>query len=124
MNDGKPLFDPEMDKWLGDNGLYIALGQCGFGRPCVGVMLMESCQWVDYSECRAAQTAKPEDAYHKGDYLCVLVQDYDYQKAVVQLASWLNAIVKAPHRVEDRLETGNISAFLRGPQPKKMLVDA
>lgn len=124
MSEEKPMWDPAVDTWLGDNGLYLALGHCGFARPCVGVMLMESCQWVDYSECEAARTAKPEDAYHKGDYLCVLVENYDYQKAILQLAAWLNAIVKAPHRVEDRLETTNISAFLRGPIPKKALVDA
>ena len=119
------MWDPEVDKWLGDNDLYIALGECGFGRKCVGVMYMKTCNWVGYRDCDVAQDARPEDAYHKDDYLCVLVRDYDYQKAVVQLAAWVNAIVKGAHRVVDQKETGSVASLIHGGSvPVKALVNA
>lgn len=108
------MFGNEISKWLADHELYAAIGECGFGRPCVGVMYMKTCNWVGYRDCDVAQASRPEDAYHKDDYLCVLVRNDDYQKAIVQLDAWLSAILKGPHRVVDQKETESVASLLHG----------
>lgn len=111
-------------KWLFDNELYLVIGECGFGRACVGVMYTKTCHWIGYHDCEVAQRSRPEDAYHKDDYLCVLVHNDDYQKAIVQLDAWVTAIVNGPHRVIDGQETGLSSLVSGRPTPVKALVDA
>lgn len=119
------MFSDEVGKWLADHDLHVAIGECGFGRPCVGVMYMKTCNWIGYHHCDVAQQARPEDAYHKDDYACVLVHDDDYQTALAQLDAWIQAIVKGPHKVVDGEETGSLSSLLAGGAVQvKSLVNA
>lgn len=119
------MFGLEVGKWLAANELFVVIGECGFARPCVGVMYTKTCNWIGYHRCDVAQNTRPEDAYHKDDYLCVLVHDDDYQKAIVQLDAWMTAIVSRPHQVIEGVETGSLGALLQGGSvPIKKLVNA
>lgn len=119
------MWDEEVSKWLSDNDLHIVIGECGFGRPCVGVMYARQSYWLGYHDCEVAQESRPTDAYHKDDYLCVLVHNDDYQKAVSQLAGWVNAVVKGSHLLIDKAEEGGLSKILgREARFVKALVNA
>jgi len=105
-------------------------GECGFGRPCVGLLHGDS--YVDYRPMRKAPPPDyyvrvfenddfryvPEDvpdAYHKHDCIAVLVHNDDYELAIRQLAAWVlyldanNAKV-----VEYPTGESGIGAFLHG----------
>jgi hypothetical protein len=103
-----------INKFCDDTKFSFRIGECGFGRPCVGIMNMETECWIGYHDFEAAYQHKPDDAYHKDDYLCVLVHDNDYNKAIPQLESWVSGIVAAGYRIIEKVEEGSMTALLRG----------
>lgn len=106
------------------NRFEFVVGECGFGRPCVGIMNPATRCWVGYHDCNAAQSSRPENAYHKDDYLCVLVQDGDYNKAIPQLEAWIGGIVKGGYRVGENIKSDGLAALVAGhPVVQKALFD-
>jgi hypothetical protein len=87
-------------EWAAENRVIITEGECGFGRPCVGITTGD--QWIDWRATTGAPDYRPEpdpwegfvppDAYHKHDCVAVLGQD---DLAWSQLADWLTAIMDA-----------------------------
>ena len=84
------------------NVTYTFKGEVGFGRPCVGIKAFSSRNYIDYnpydtSTCENIPEffsnifyeIRPKDAYHKHDCLAVLVQNENYDKAIIQLAEWI-----------------------------------
>lgn len=79
-------------------------GECGFGRPCVG--MGSSGHWIDYNPStfpdytpvaelydeRLAPGPEAPDAYHKHQCLVVLVHNGDIDHAVRQLHEWIKRL--------------------------------
>lgn len=122
-----------LERWAATNKCYLEdKGEVGFGRPCVGII--HGSAYVDlplygsanYDEEWGALPPDPEDAYHKHDCLCVLVQGEDeaaYDKALEQLYTWVVALNDKQFvvRTQDR-ETYNkdgvgraLELFMGGP---------
>lgn len=99
MTKEKAMDTPMIDGFCRSTDLFFQAGECGFARPCVGIMDVSSQCWVAYHDCEAAQNSRPADAYHKDDYLCVLVNDKDYNKAIEQLEEWMKKIQESKYRV-------------------------
>jgi hypothetical protein len=98
-----------MQDWCNEHGVVLdRRGEIGFGRPCVGILHRNSYLgygWTGYDEdpevrkelyaneiIQEFRRIAPEDAYHKDDYLAVLVHDDDYDKAAEQLYGWIKWI--------------------------------
>jgi hypothetical protein len=80
-------------------------GEIGFGRPCVGFVKGES--YIAYNPYNSMDferipefydkrlsEAATENAYHKDDYMAVLVHDDKYEDALVELERWLTNLEK------------------------------
>lgn len=77
-------------------------GECGFGRPCVGLMHGDNyvdhnpMRYPDYSHVWAYddRLCAPDgvQAYHKHDCLAVLAPDDNYQEALEQLLAWVECL--------------------------------
>lgn len=92
---------------------FTARGECGFGRPCVG--LLRAGHYVSWrpfdrdtfetlSGFGQPEVAPPKevvDAYHKDDCCAVLVHDGNYDEAIRQLALWVDALVAANAGVKE-----------------------
>lgn len=110
--------------WAMDNRVIITEGECGFGRPCVGVS--DGSKWVDWRATTGAPDYKPipgeydgwvpNDAYHKHDCVAVLVHNDNAELAWIQLAAWLNAIILNGWTVlhETRTPADAIDALMGG----------
>lgn len=78
-------------------------GEIGFGRPCVGFLRGGS--YIAYNprcypglklvwpyDRRLGPPKAVRDAYHKGNYLAILVPDDNYDKALCQLNAWVECL--------------------------------
>jgi hypothetical protein len=110
-------------RWALENGVAIMHGECGFGRPCVGVN--GAGQWIDWRTHQPPNYEVvgvpydglvPDDAYHKHDCVCVLVQGDDYAQAWWQLGCWLDNIIDGGWKVlhADRTPTDPLDAIFHG----------
>jgi hypothetical protein len=109
-------------RWALENGVAIMHGECGFGRLCVGVN--SAGQWIDWRQYDQHFNVVgvpydglvPDDAYHKHDCVCVLVQGDDYPAAWWQLAIWLDAIIDGDWKVrqDDRTPTDQLDLIFHG----------
>lgn len=98
MGTNSKYITQDMINWAMENQCVITEGECGFGRPCVGIL--RSGSWVSWrlhqmeSPYHIIGTAwsgdVPTDAYHKADLVVVLEQD---DSAWEQLAGWLQEII-------------------------------
>lgn len=107
--------------WAMENRVIITEGECGFGRPCVGIT--SGTHWVDWRSSTGAPDYLPvlpfydgwipDDAYHKYDCVAVLGQD---DVAWNQLALWLDAIIEGGWIVlhEDHHPTDGIDLLFHG----------
>jgi hypothetical protein len=87
--------------WATQNKCVITDGECGFGRPCVG--LSSGDKWVDWRGDEGPPNYfplpdpydgwVPMDAYHKHDCVAVLIHDDNKAAAWTQLRLWLDAII-------------------------------
>lgn len=111
LNAGDLLYLSEFLHELADASLSTK-GECGFGRPCVGIMSNE--QWVgynpyysgrngadfhkldEYHDERLCPPPEVEDAYHKHQCFAVLAHGDppDYGKALRQLRIWIEKLRK------------------------------
>ena len=105
-----------MQEYCGKYGLELELeGTCGFGRPCVGVLvndLYPDYAWysADYSRQadKNGRVWTPEHAYHKHECVAVLVTDENTQEAAEdELFNWLwwfesNGFVVETGKLEQR----------------------
>ena len=97
-------------------------GECGFGRPCVGLISKRG-SYLDYNpfslseDDNFAPIAGFQDArlrsprgvneYHKHECYAVVVEDNDYEKAIEQLAEWVDHLELLDVEVEvAEYETG------------------
>lgn len=87
-----------MQKYCNEHGLELELdGTCGFGRPCVGVLingLYPDYIWysADYSRRidKNGRVWVPKHAYHKHECVAVLVTDENTQESAEdELFNWL-----------------------------------
>jgi len=87
-------------------------GEVGFGRPCVG--FISKGNYIAYNPVSIKNgklielvdkngdalyddrhyDLRPVDSYHKGDYVAVLVRFENYDKALIQLAQWVDNLEK------------------------------
>jgi len=113
---------------------FMADGEVGFGRKCVGIMNPKTDCYIAYSHGSDRHTVadqkRPDHAYHKGDYLAVLVEyntkplDLDYDRAIQELEGWILAILTAGYSIKEYEEKDSITAFLQdGPVTQKMIVN-
>lgn len=94
--------------------ILIEKGECGFGRPCVGILEPSLGHYVDinpfdygkecveedysdgyilgYSEDLEPDQDLTPNAYHKRSCMAVLVYDEDYDKAITELYDWVVGI--------------------------------
>lgn len=108
------IIDNHLVSWAMQNECVITIGECGIGRPCVG--LNKGGSWVDYPDWPNAFVELPEDAYHKHNCVAVLIHDDDPEPAWRQLRSWLLAIMGDGWRVETitRENQSPVEAILHG----------
>jgi len=80
--------------------VFDSEGECGFGRECVG--LRSGDNWLSYNPLNMETydpiekyyddrhyELSPENAYHKGDYLCVLGRG---DGAIRELSEWVDEL--------------------------------
>lgn len=133
---------PIAEKFCADNGFSLELkGEIGFGRPCVGIMNPKTecyVAWQYYKDEEkyegerthtvAGETAPP-NAYHKGQFLAVLLHGNDGEipvdEAAERLEEWIGRIVKAGYAIETYYETHGITNLLmhRSRVAQKAVVD-
>jgi hypothetical protein len=83
-----------MQSWCSKHGLELTLsGECGFGRPCVGVIhpvIQVYPSYVKYDEnweyVFGEDVWTPKDAYHKHSCVAVLGQT---DESIEQLYTWI-----------------------------------
>jgi hypothetical protein len=123
MKKEKNVNTENIHKFVKDTCFTLMIGECRFGRPCVGIMNMETECWIGYHDLDAAYNFKPEDAYHKDDYLCVLYQDdKEIHKAINQLEIWLKGIVESGYKIISKENRNGIASFIAaGPVTQKAL---
>lgn len=95
-----------MKKWCDNNECTLLLkGECGFGRPCVGV-LKNGC-YPDYDDSHEPGDSQyiwtPEDAYHKHPCVAVLGRG---KKAEKQLFKWLQWFFDNGYTVRSEIRIG------------------
>lgn len=111
-----------------NNLVFAQKSECGFGRPCVGILSPESDNYIEYNPTHA-ETYKPidgthsdkhyefapADAYHKHDCFAVLAHDENYDEAISQLYDWISKIVAYGYEVR-KFNTGatGIQAMVSG----------
>jgi hypothetical protein len=127
-----------LHKWGDENRCFFqAHGECGFGRPCVG--MIATGHYIDYggytsfdpptqiegydSVRNKVCQSSPEDAYHKDDCLAVLVHGDDYDEATRQLYEWVKGIDAAGLTVEiqDRQSSGYMDVLIHGPRQPRLI---
>lgn len=81
-----------------DKNLSFKIGECGFGRPCVGILHYPTEIWVGYLES-AERPKTIVDAYHKHPCVAVLVHEDNYRYAIQQLVTWSRALKKGKLKV-------------------------
>ncbi len=113
----------QLAEFCKETGLHFWIGECGFGRPCVGVMDLKMCYWLGYEDCEAARTAAPPEAYGKGEYVCVEVEEENYAVAVKQLENWIGQIRSSGCRVVRKTDDHSMVAAMKGPQQVPELID-
>ena len=120
------VINPQKMNWMSEfaarNGLKLVLdGECGFGRPCVGIVDIENqkypdYEWYDGNNDRADFNGlvwTPEGAYHK--HPCVAVLDHS-SDSVEQLYQWLCWFDENGFSVQrtPRPYTNEVDAILHG----------
>ena len=107
------FISPEQIIWANDNGCTITSGECGFGRPCVG--LLQGANWVDYPYDFPYDKV-PDLAYHKHDCVAVLVEGDDEAESWRQLSGWLDTIIADGWKVKsiDKVDPDIFSVLLGG----------
>jgi len=108
--------------------------QCGFGRPCVGLLDKSAGTYIEYNPLdpeyeyveelynEVFEDTAPVDAYHKHTCFAVLARNDDYDGAIIQLADWLRAIEK-DHTIEI-ISTGEVcdaNILMRVSEPDKVM---
>lgn len=110
-----------------DDHFTFAVGEIGFGRPCVGITQRGADHWVGYTimsdddKCEvvarhegAFGPNRPENAYHKDDFFAVLIHDVDSHfgptdaqkdEAAAALDRWLGDILAAGYKVQEYPES-------------------
>ena len=122
-----------IDNFAKEHGVFFKQkGECGFGRPCVGLLSSEEGNYVDYNPTSDVYDDEvgfkpifteeplfydiaPEDAYHKHDCFAVLVHDDNYAEGIRQLSEWVDNLREMGVELKT-YETGavGIQALLSG----------
>lgn len=133
------MLETWLKTWAADRQAVYMRGECGFGRPCVGIN--HDGHWVDLGPPEHIEgpgysmdipSVLPEayppegvdDAYHKHDCLAVLVNPADYENiteaeyevAIRQLFIWVQHIDRAGYTIESqpRNNESALHAILHG----------
>lgn len=82
----------EIKQYAARIGAEYHAGEIGFGRPCVGLRRGQC--WLGYDPEEAAWPgSSAPDAYHKDNYIAVLIQGATTETAaILQLAGWLSRL--------------------------------
>jgi hypothetical protein len=129
------MYDPQFISpvhldWATQNRVVITDGECGFGRPCVGVSAGD--KWVDWQANTGAPDYTdipggydgwtPMDAYHKHECVAVLVHNDDLPFAWNQLKLWLDAIIEGGWEVihEDRVPKDALDLLFHGTSTARL----
>lgn len=113
--------------------LFVEKGECGFGRPCVGLNRGDG-SWLDYNPLSDttygpifpydSRLCAPEgvDAYHKHDCFAVLVSDDNYESAIDQLEKWIEHLEAQGELEVVSFKTGasGIQAIISGVNGKAL----
>ncbi len=87
-----------MKTYCGHLGAILTLdGEVGFGRECVGIIVNTSYpdyEWRDHDTYKRldknGEVWTPEDAYHKGEYVCVLGHGEDAESQLYEWLKWFD----------------------------------
>lgn len=91
-------------------------GECGFGRPCVG--LIKNDNYIDYNplslktyellfdEDERLEAPEGVEAYHKHNCLAVLVHDDDYNAGIEELYKWIKHLESQGEIYIEKYPTG------------------
>jgi hypothetical protein len=133
------MLEDWLKMWAADRQAVYMRGECGFGRPCVGINA--GGHWVDLGPPEHIEGpgysmdipsvlpgARPpdgvDDAYHKHDCLAVLVHaaDYEaiteaeYEPAIRQLFIWMQEIDRHHYVIKSQARNNDtaLEAILHG----------
>jgi len=140
---------PNLVKFLAENDDHFtfAVGDIGFGRPCVGITQRGADHWVGYnifSDDDKYETVarhegafgpnRPENAYHKDDFFAVLIHNVDphfgptdaqKDEAAAALDRWIGDILAAGYKVQEYPESRHsIGSLLGSPDGKRRTLRA
>lgn len=106
-----------------ETGFSLSQGECGFGRPCLGILDRENNVWVSYAiygkdlDFEAQHKAEPAPhAYHKGPYMAVLMEyeGVDLETATKELDDWCGRILEQGFELKEYKDSSSISCLLKG----------
>jgi len=113
-------------KFCEETGFNYKVGECGIGRPCVGINANE--HWVSYDlldgpnyksigEHKGACESAPATAYHKYPCLAVLMSETTPENITVatkELDDWIKSIMEAGYQKKPYRDCGGINALMGG----------